>query len=190
LPRYTCHELTPARWADLERLFGDKGACAGCWCMFWRVPSAELKAIQGATAKKRLRVLVEREEAHGVLAYQDGEPVGWCSFERRVDLPRLDRAPSLKITDDPAQVWSLPCFFVKAGHRGQGVASALLSSAEKLLRRRGAKLLEAYPLKPSSSGKIPAAFAWTGVPALFEAAGWTLAAARDKGKQRYRKKLR
>ena len=24
-----------------ERLFGEKGACAGCWCMFWRLEKGE-----------------------------------------------------------------------------------------------------------------------------------------------------
>jgi hypothetical protein len=32
-------EVLPAtaeRWPDLEALFGKNGACAGCWCMWWR----------------------------------------------------------------------------------------------------------------------------------------------------------
>jgi GNAT superfamily N-acetyltransferase len=187
--RTTCHELSPARWADLQILFGDKGACAGCWCMYWRVPTHEFRAIQGEAAKKRLRVLVERDQAHGVLAYRGERPVGWCSFERRVDLPRLDGAPSLKIPD-AAEVWSLPCFFVLPAARGQGVARALLAAAEQVLRRRGARVLEAYPQKPpAGKARLPGAFAWTGVPALFESAGWTLAGARERGKQRYRKEL-
>jgi len=84
----------------------------------------------------------------------------------------------------------VPCFFVKAGRRGQGVASALLAAAEQALARRGAKIAEAYPTRPSAAGAIPGAFAWTGVPALFERAGWACAEARPKGKQRYRKTLK
>ena len=25
-------------WPVIRRLFGDNGACGGCWCMWWRVP--------------------------------------------------------------------------------------------------------------------------------------------------------
>ena len=31
------YPLTPERWADLEELFGENGACGGCWCMWWRL---------------------------------------------------------------------------------------------------------------------------------------------------------
>jgi hypothetical protein len=27
------HELTSERWGDLEALFGERGACGGCWCV-------------------------------------------------------------------------------------------------------------------------------------------------------------
>jgi GNAT superfamily N-acetyltransferase len=189
VPAVVCHELDASRWENLETLFGEKGACAGCWCMYWRLPTREFKAAQGAAAKKQLRVLVERDQAHGVLAYVDGEPVGWCAFERRVELPRLDSAPSLAI-DDAEVVWALPCFFVKVGFRGRGVARALLAAGEKAVRKRGGRVLEAYPILPAGETKIPAAFAWTGVPALFEAAGWKNVAPRERGKQRYRKRLR
>jgi GNAT superfamily N-acetyltransferase len=187
--RIETRELTPSLWPAVEELFGKNGACAGCWCMFWRLAKGErFEDVKGDQAKERFRALVARGEAHGILAFADGGPVGWCSFERRVDLPKLDRAPSLRV-DDAGRVWSLPCFFVKSGYRGKGVARALLSAAVEALQKRNAELAEGYPVVPSGSGKVPAAFAYTGVPALFEAAGFTLAEARPKGKQRYRKIL-
>lgn len=180
-------ELTPRRWGDLETLFGPRGACGGCWCMYWRLERGErYEDIKGAPARRRFRELVAQGRVHGVIAYARGEPVGWCSFERRVDLPRLDRAPSLAVTD-AARVWSLPCFFIKAGWRGQGVASALLTAAIDAARKRGAEILEGYPTQPSRPGKLPAAWAWTGVPAMFEAAGFSPADARMRGKLRYRR---
>jgi GNAT superfamily N-acetyltransferase len=183
-------ELTPDLWPQLAELFGAKGACAGCWCMFWRLEKGErFEDVQGAKAKARFRRLVESGAAHGVLAFEGDEPVGWCSFERRTDLIKLDRAPSLAC-DDAEQVWSLPCFFVKSGWRGRGVAGVLLRGALAALRRHGARTVEAYPVKPQSAKAIPAAFAHTGVPALFEPEGFELVEARPKGKQRYRKLLR
>ena len=157
--------------------------------MFWRLEKGEtFDDVKGATAKRRFRKLVAAGAAHGVVAFVADEPVGWCAFERRTELPRLDRAPSLRVVD-AERVWSLPCFFVKSGFRGQGVAQAMLAAAEKALRARGAEIAEAYPTKPSAPGKQPAAFVYTGLPSMFEKAGFELAEARPKGKQRYRKQL-
>jgi GNAT superfamily N-acetyltransferase len=183
-------ELTPALWPAIERLFGANGACGGCWCMWWRIaPGERYEDVKGPTAKRRFKRLVADGKAHGILAFAGDEPVGWCAFERRVELPRLDRAPSLRVIDAD-RVWSMPCFFIKAGWRGRGVATALVREAERAMTARGAQILEAYPTQPSSSAKVPASFAWTGVPALFEAAGFTAADDRTKGKRRYRKTLR
>jgi hypothetical protein len=89
-------DLTPQLWPDLERLFGSNGACGGCWCMSWRTQRGERWAdIKGAEAKRRMRALVRKDAAHGVLAYVDGEPVGWCAYGRGVEYAKLDRAPSL-----------------------------------------------------------------------------------------------
>ncbi len=183
-------ELTPRLWPDLETLFGPNGACAGCWCMFWRLDKGEtLQSVGKAATKRRFRKLVTIGRAHGMLAYVDGEPVGWASFGRRTDYGALDRAPSLAC-DDGEKVWSLPCFFVKAGWRRRGVAWALLRASLRAMKKRGAKIAEGYPVRPGTSGSIPAAFAWTGVPALFEAEGFELVQSRPKGKQRMRKALR
>jgi GNAT superfamily N-acetyltransferase len=184
-------ELSPALWGDFEKLFGANGACGGCWCMSWRVEKGEdWKQIKGALAKRRMKKLVTSGKAHGVIAYCDGEPVGWCSFDRRRDYAKLDRAPSLAC-DDADRVWSLPCFFVRRGFRGKGVGTALLACALKALKKHGAKIAEGYPAKPYTYGKaIPAAFAWTGTVPMFEHAGFTRADAREGAKIRVRKILK
>jgi GNAT superfamily N-acetyltransferase len=188
MPPIETREFEPAMWPALEKLFGANGACGGCWCMFWRLEKGEsYHDVKGPLAKRRFKAMAARGDVHGILAFCDGEPVGWCAFERRVDFPRLDRAPSLKVLD-AERVWSLPCFFVKPGWRGKGVATAMLRAAERALVRHGAKIAEAYPVKPAA--RVPAAFAYTGVTSMFEEAGFEVAAARPKGKQRYRKTLR
>lgn len=180
-------ELTPRLWPDLETLFGGNGACGGCWCMYWRLERGEEWAkVKGAVNRRRLRTLVLAGRVHGVLAYLGGKPVGWAAYDRRRDFARLDRAPSLAC-DDADTVWSLPCFFVKAGYRKQGVASALLAAAVKAVRRRRGAVIEAYPVRSAKFGKaIPAAFAWTGTLSMFEAAGFAPVGSRDGGKQRMR----
>ena len=183
-------DLTPALWPDLERLFGANGACGGCWCMMWRTKRGERwEDIKGAEAKRRMRALVRKDAAHGVLAYVDGEPVGWCAYGRRVEYAKLDRAPSLACTD-AERVWSLPCFFIRRGWRGKGFATTLLGAALELLRGRGAEIAEGYPVKPARDGTpTPAAFAWTGTRRLFDACGFAVVGNPDGGKQRVRKRL-
>ena len=184
-------DLTPRLWPALERLFGKNGACGGCWCMWWRLEKGERwPEVKGAPAKRRLRALVRAGRANGVLAFEGGEPVGWCAYQRRVDLPRLDRAPSLACRD-AHEVWSLPCFFVKPGRRREGVARGLLEAALGRLRRRGARLVEGYPVKPPRPGeRMSPAFIYTGTPGLFRAAGFRYAARRPRGRQRVRLRLR
>jgi GNAT superfamily N-acetyltransferase len=182
--------LSPELWPDLEALFGKNGAVGGCWCMSWRIEKGESWAdVKGGPAKKRFKSLVTGGEAHGILAYADGVPVGWCAFGPRRDFSRLDRAPSLKV-DDADAVWSIPCFYVKAGFRSQGVSTAMLTAALKELKRRKVKIAEGYPAKALQSGEpIPAAFAWTGTVPLFTGVGFALASAKTTGKQRMRKSL-
>jgi GNAT superfamily N-acetyltransferase len=178
--------LTPERWSDLEALFGAKGACAGCWCMFWRLEQGErFDDIKGATAKARFKKLVTAGKADGLLAYEGKEPIGWLALGPRRDFKKLDRAPSL-VCDDADRVWSAPCFFIKAGHRGQGVATALLGAAVKALKQDGVEVLEGYPVKGKN---IPPAFAYTGTVPLFEKQGFAPAVKRPKGKQRMRRTL-
>ena len=183
-------DLNPERWDDLVKLFGTKGACGGCWCMWWRIERGERWAeVKGASARRRMKSLVQSGRALGALAYVDGEPVGWVSYGPRKDYPRLDRAPSFRC-DDAERVWSVPCFFIKAGHRGQGVASALLEHAVRRIHALGGKIAEGYPVKRAKDGKpLPGAFAWTGTRPMFDAQGFEVVGNRDGGKQRVRLEL-
>lgn len=183
-------ELSLELWPQIEKLFGSNGACGGCWCMSWRRSKGEdWEKVKGPVAKARFMKLVTTSKAHGALAFVDGEPIGWCSFDRRRDYSRLNRAPSLKC-DDADQVWSVPCFFVHKDYRGEGVATALLEHALRTMKRLGAKIIEGYPVNAYKYGKkIPRAFAWTGTRSMFRNAGFTAADNRSGGKQRVRKKI-
>lgn len=190
IQKLVTRELTPDLWPALEQLFGEKGACGGCWCMYWRIERGESwEQLKGATNKQRFKSLVQSGRAHGVLAFRGDEPVGWCAVERRRDLPRLDRSRTLAC-EDAERVWSLPCFYVKAGHRGTGVSRALLAHALRLLRAAGAEIAEGYPVRPKKKGQaIPAAFAFTGTKSLFESAGFEVVGNRGGGKERMRRAL-
>jgi len=182
----TLKKLTPALWPAVEALFGANGACGGCWCMHWRTEKGvKWDDFKGAPAKAAFRKLVQSRKAKGVLAFEGDTPVGWCSYGPRVEFAKLNRAPSLAC-DDAERVWSLPCFFIKAGYRNQGNAGKLLAFAMQCLKEEGAKIAEAYPVKPKPGQKMAGAFAWTGVVSMFRTAGFKPADKKPTGKQRMR----
>lgn len=161
--------LTPDRWADFETLFGPRGACAGCWCMFPYTRGAEFKQGAGAANRRKFRRIVDSGAEPGVLAYVGGAPAGWCALGPRDRYPRIVHSRILRAVD-ARPAWSVVCFFIAREHRGQGLSVALLAAAAKHARRHGAKVLEGYPVAPSKT--MPAAFAWHGTAAAFAAAGF------------------
>ncbi|HTX73135.1 MAG TPA: GNAT family N-acetyltransferase [Rectinemataceae bacterium] len=182
-------ELGPELWPQVERLFGERGACGGCWCQAWRIEEGERwEDVKGAPAKKRLRGGIRSRKTFGILAFDGDVPVGWCTFGPRDSFPRLNRARSLRC-DDSARVWSVPCFFVVRGYRGRGVATALLHHALRAMRKRGAEIAEGYPSKPDKEGRYIPAFSWTGTVSLFEKTGFVTVGNPEGSKRRVRKKL-
>lgn len=171
---------TAERWRDVEALFGDKGACGGCWCMTWRRTPAEFTANKGAGNRKALRVLVESATPPGLLAYAGDEPVGWCALAPREEYPRLARSRVLAPVDDQP-VWSVTCFFVTRAHRRTGLSRRLLAAAVEQARTLGARIVEGYPSEPYSE-RMPDAFAWTGMASTFRAVGFVEAARRSKAR--------
>jgi GNAT superfamily N-acetyltransferase len=166
-------QLTSEDWPAIVRLFGDKGACGGCWCMWPRVPQGGKcwHEAKGAKNRERFRRLVKAGKVHGVLAFAGEEPVGWCSFGPRSTFPRLERVRALQ-RDWSDTTWSIVCFYIPSRWRGRNVATKLLEAATKEAFALGATEIEGYPVVPNQPEKVPAAFAWTGVPALFETAGY------------------
>jgi GNAT superfamily N-acetyltransferase len=167
---FTFEPLTAARWRDVETLFGERGACGGCWCMAWRLPPKIWRAGKGAGNRDAFRRLVARGPAPGVLAYHDGEPVGWCSFGPRASFPTLARSRVLAPVDD-RDVWSVSCFFVARPFRRRGLSAALLDAAAAQAARLGARVLEGYPQELEVE-KMPDVFAWTGIASAFRRAGF------------------
>jgi GNAT superfamily N-acetyltransferase len=170
LSRLEFRPLTTERWRDLERLFGERGACGGCWCMFWRLKRSEFDKKKGAGNRRALKKIVDADEQPGILAYANDEPVGWCAVAPRESYPVLENSRVLKrIDDEPA--WSVPCFFIAKPFRRRGVSAELLKAAVEHARKRGARILEGYPVQPKKS-RIPDVFAYTGLPSAFRKAGF------------------
>lgn len=172
----TFHPLTPERWKDFEKLFGERGACGGCWCMSWRLKRAVFEKQKGAGNKRAMRKIVSSGEIPGLMAYVGNESIAWCSVAPREAFPRLENAPTLKRIDD-TPVWSIVCLFIAKPYRRRGVSSLLLRAAVDYARQSGATVVEGYPFEPNQ--KLPDPFVWTGLVSSFEAAGFKEAARRS-----------
>lgn len=162
--------LTPDSWPAFEALFGDKGACGGCWCMLWRLSRKQFEQQKGDGNRVAMQALVADGVEPGILAFDGDRAIGWCALAPREDYPALARSRVMAPVDDQP-VWSVACLFIDRRWRGQGLATALLAAAGEFARDRGATMLEGYPVDPGER-KLAAAFAWTGIPAAFERAGF------------------
>ncbi len=186
--KLTVRPLTPGRWRDLEKLFGPRGACGGCWCMWWRLRRSVYDRNRGAGNKRALQRLVKSGAVPGLLAYAGREPVGWISLAPRQQFPVLDRSRVLAPVDEKP-VWSVVCFFIAKGWRGKRVATKLLQAGVNYAMRRGAKIVEGYPVQPRK-GRLPDAFVWTGLPPIFEQAGFVEVARRSPTRPILRRQVR
>lgn len=176
--------LTPELWPALEDLFGPRGACNGCWCMYCRIGS-EYKRRPSAANREALREVVRHGPPPGLLAFDDEIAVGWCQLTPRQAVPTLDRNWRLARVDDKA-VWSLSCLYIRKTYRRRGVSTALVKEALRVAKRAKAPALEAYPfdaaVSPSSTS--------TGYASTFERLGFKVVARRIPARPIMRHDLR
>jgi len=168
--KYNFYPVTKENWKDFENLFGEKGACAGCWCMYWRMRRKEYDSLRGAGTKKKMKNLVKNETIPGILAYENDKPIGWCSVAPREDFPVLENSRILKRIDDKP-VWSVVCFFIQKNYRKKGLSVELLNAAKAFVKTNKGKIIEGYPVEPQT-GKTADVFAWTGLSTAFRKAGF------------------
>ena len=173
-----CRPATPSRWRDVERLFGARGACAGCWCMWPRLTGGEFRRGKGTGNKRALQRLIGSGARPGLIAYRGREPVGWCAVAPRAQYARLERSRVMAPVDDQP-VWSVVCFFTSRAARRTGVTTALLRAAVEHAAGRGAGIVEGYPLDGGGK-RLADAFAWFGLVSAFRRAGFQEVARRSK----------
>ena len=156
--RYSTKELTKNTLPDFERLF-EKHPAPGafmCWCMYNQrarplsVSKQPLSRVKRAARNRRQkRELVENGSSHGILVYSKGEPVGWCQYGSKEELPRIDNDRSYRRLDPEGNIrrlWRITCFVVDKKYRKRGVASAALKAALEAIGNKGGGLVEAYPI--------------------------------------------
>jgi GNAT superfamily N-acetyltransferase len=172
-----------ASWEDLEAVFGTRGDPSRCYCQRFKLqPKEAFSKFPAEERAHRLRMQTEcghprSKTTSGLVAYLDGEPVGWCAVEPRTAYPallRVYKVPWEGRDEDKSDdsVWAVTCILVRAGFRRRGLSYALARAAVGFARARGARALEAYPILATTQdvtwGEIH-----VGVPSIFAAAGLT-----------------
>ena len=156
VPAYTTKELSKNTWPDFERLFSQKNGWDFCWCMHFHRPrslpksqSLHSRAERGVRNRREKRELVEKGCSHGILVYAKGEPIGWCQYGPKEELPRFDNSRNyrgLALERGKVNLWRITCFVVDKKYRKRGVASVALKAALEAIRNKGGGLVEAFPL--------------------------------------------
>lgn len=155
---------------DVAAVLGPKRADASvCWCLTYRLPSAEDRALTGPARGERMRELVGDELPPGVIAYDGDEVVGWAAVHPRTDTT-FARSRTIPHVDDVA-VWSVWCLRVRPGHRGRGISHALLQGAVEFARSHGAPAIEGYPVD-NDGAKVNTTMAYVGTKRVFAEAGF------------------
>jgi GNAT superfamily N-acetyltransferase len=173
-----------ASWEDVQTVFGARGNAHLCQCQRYKMQPGESWASVGVEELAfRLRSQTdsdhpESEATAGLVAYLDGEPVGWCAVEPRCNYARLllkMRVPwdgrAEDKTDD--SVWAVTCFVTRTGFRHRGISRELARATVEFARERGARALEAYPMITHPGKEIAWGELHVGSRSIFTDAGFT-----------------
>ena len=183
-PELTIVPANEASWEDLQAVLGARGDPHRCQCQRYKMQPGESWASVGAE-ELAFRFRTQTECGHpesgtssGLVAYLDGEPVGWCAIEPRTSYPRLllkTRVPWEGRAEDKtdAGVWAVTCFVTRAGFRRRGISRALADAAVDFARRRGARALEGYPMITERGKEITWSELHVGSRGIFADAGFT-----------------
>ncbi len=162
----------PSRWPDLVAVMAEEGDQASCWCQFFRLRGQAWESSTRQTNRAAMREQVgDQPLPPGLIAYLDGEPVGWCAVAPKKDYPRIlaSRLTGAELDG----VWSVSCLVVLRDHRRRGIARAMVDAAVEFARDRGARLLEGYPVDTERRPQVRAEELYHGSVGLFAGAGFS-----------------
>jgi predicted GNAT family acetyltransferase len=181
----TIAPLRPELWPDFEDLFGKHGACYGCWCTHFRLAPAVRRQSSRERNKDHIKARIEAGPPPGLLAFEDGQAVGWMQIGPRADVPEGNNQGRGSAPADPADaadpaVWAISCFFIRTRVRGKGVTHRLVEGGIAFARANGARLVEACPMDLSKDSRSIGLF--VGSSRVFEKAGFERVVERKAGR--------
>lgn len=160
---------TPDLWPRVGHAYGPREKNPdSCWCQRFR---------RHAAADNRTALRCEIEDSTlpiGLLAFVDGEAVGWTRIVPRSSLPGIAENRALaRLLDDAADARWVSCFVVRREHRGRGIGTALLRGAADWAFEHGAAFVDGHPVDVAALHSRPAPSAvFTGTMSIFQAAGF------------------
>ena len=165
--------LSPKNWNAFEQLFGEKGACGNCWCMYFRLSKNDFQEGKYNNGNKdAMKQLVFNQQPTGVICFYQDQPIAWCALAPREVYSKLKKSRVHKPIDDKP-VWSITCFFIRKEFRKLGISVQLLKGVINIAKTLQIKILEAYPAIPTQD-ILPDSFAWIGLYKSFERAGFKI----------------
>ena len=132
--------------------------------MWFIIPVKEFHAAGSEGNRAEFRELtMTSDNPMGLIAYQDGGPVGWAAVGPKSRYVRALSTPTYRggVSTDDSSIWLIPCFFVRKAARGTGIPRALLKAAVQSARENGAAAIDGFPFsgdKRRSSGDIQVGF--------------------------------
>lgn len=171
-----------ATWLDLSAVLAAAKCHGGkCYCQRYKLAGGRWRAVSDHERADMLAAQTSCDDpgdrqTSGLVAYLDGEPVGWCAVEPRTAYPNLlkGRVPWTGRAEDKADdgVWALTCFVVRVGYRRRGITGILAGAAIEFARARGAHALEAYAMITEPGQDIAWGELHVGSAATFADAGF------------------
>ncbi len=174
-----------APWQDVQRLLG-KARCHGglCYCQRFKLGWSSWTGVAAMTDEERAHRLRQQTDCghpesgstSGLLAYADGQPIGWCNVEPRNAFPFL---PATRVAwkkrgedKEDGTVWAVACFFTRTEFRYSGVSRALATAAVAFARQRGARAVEGYPMITEPGHEVTWGELHVGSRSIFTDAGF------------------
>jgi len=159
----TFKPVTKATRADFEALFDGPGGPKYCWCMVWRATSDEGRGTSGEVRKRQMLSRIDKKVPVGLIGYAEGQPVAWVSIAPKQTYRRLGGPEP----EADKKVWSLARMYLRRQFRGRSLAHELIGAAIDQARKRGADVVEAYPVAPDAPS-----YRFMGFVPAFEEAGF------------------
>jgi len=183
-PAVTVVPANEASWEEIQAVFGSRGDPSRCYCQRYKMqPGESWRSVGAPELARRLRAQTDcghrrSKTTTGLVAYLDGEPVGWCAVEPRNLYPRLllkTRVPWEGRDEDKTDgsVWAVTCLVTRKGFRRRGISRALVRAAVEFARVRGARALEGYPMITTPGQETMPVEVHVGSRSAFADAGFT-----------------
>lgn len=191
MAKFVFKEAESGLWPPFEKLFGENGACGGCWCQFWRFPKGgkAWEFARGEYAKTVMKSLFDVNEITGLIAFDNKKAIGWCSYGPRSVFSRIQNMKAFE-RDDTDGVWCINCFFIDRKYRGKGLSKQMLTAALEFMSKRGVRSVEAYPVPLTKAGKrLPASFVFSGPLKIFLDSGFEIIQRKSYSRPLVRKNL-